>query len=108
MAVKLDLLRPGDSELDALGSGMRRNHPIIVEVALGAMVDEADTWIDVAIADPGIAWNAGAPLPTIGADEVVACARQVILADDRGMGVGAQESQVDEALRLKCRPDKRS
>src|SRR5262249_38334614 len=73
----------------------RRHHEVVLQLALAAVEDEADAWVDVGVADASERRNIAAP--AIGrSDERVATPRQRIHAGDGGGRIRADQTHAHD------------
>ena len=84
-----------ETHVDALRVRARREHEIVFELALLAVVDDVDAGIDVAVAHFAETRHAGAPRGRIVAREIVRHGRRRVFADDCSGMSGAVEAQAN-------------
>src|SRR5439155_17108514 len=81
-----------EGEDDGSRVGPGRDDQIVLELFLRPVEDEVHTGVQLRVAEPGVSGNLRVPARGVVADEVVALARQLVLAHEGGPWVGAVEA----------------
>src|ERR1700688_150841 len=72
LIIDAQALRPAKAKPDGFGTRARCDHEVIFELPLiGPVVDQVDSWIDVAVSDLAVGRDIGAPLVWVVADQIV-------------------------------------
>jgi hypothetical protein len=88
-----------DGQLDGVGVRPGRNHEIVFQFSLVAVIHEVHAGIDVGILHPRVVGHVGAPFLGVIADEVVALAWQFLEAADSRVGTCSYQSHVQHRSR---------
>ena len=88
-----------DSEDDPVGVRARAYDDVVLQLPLGAVVDEVDAGVEVVVSHLGIRGHLCAPLGGGVADEVVRLAGQFFLSLHARLWVRADESDSEHRLR---------
>ena len=83
-----DRVRAGDGEMDKAGVTLRRDNEVVLELMLGAVVEEVNAGINACRAGGCVGGDAGARVGWIAAD-VVDVPGERPFGRERGLGVGA-------------------
>ncbi len=77
VAIAIDAHPPRavEAQLDGAGIGVRRDDEIVFELPLSAVIGEVDAGPHVAVFDPAVSRDVGAPLRRIVADEIIRLSR---------------------------------
>ena len=85
------LLRAVERERNDIGVGSGCNNKIVFQLALIAVVDEIDAFVDFMVVDASASGDISAPVPGILADEIVALAGKLLESFDPRVLVGGHK-----------------
>jgi hypothetical protein len=97
MFVQGGVVRALDGEPDGFRVGTRRQNKVIFELALVAVIHQADPRIDVRILNLSVVRNIPVPLLRTAADEVMASAREFAKTARKGGGACSDERHAEES-----------
>ena len=99
LAVELRAEGSLERHRDDAGIGPRRDHEIVFELAVVAVIDQIDALIHIPIRHFAVIGNIGVPLRGVVADQVIALIRQQIHPRHGRRGIGAGELHLHGVLR---------
>ncbi len=91
-----------ETNVDCLRVAARRDHKIVFQLALIAVIDQIDPWVHFPIADLAIVHYIRPPIARIFSEEIVCRARQLIRAGDLRILISADQMHSQHSVGV-CR-----
>src|SRR4051812_48065294 len=100
--IEAQIFLPFEGYLDLLGIGARLEHEVVFEIAVIAIKNNIDSWINVRDSHTAVVRDAAERVSAVGADEVIAYATGGIETGNVAPGPAAGQSHLESAGRAGC------